>query len=159
MDEGPCGPGESLCCLGAEPCSGSVPEALEKLHEFWRRTWLRETPDVEAQLASCAEVLGEAVLPSDRAVLQAIELKASAARQRGGAAGIDGWHGNKVAAQIWEDLLPFLHACESHGRVPGATLICQVHIPKASKPGRPGDCASYAASLRPISVLSGRLPG
>ena len=140
--------------------SGTIGETLQYIKAHWRTIWDRATvawSDVQASFRFPAARAHQFIVPS------VSDLRQAAQRLRGRAAGLDGWHGDEVAAipdEVWrvfQKLLEqwFQRARDGHDSPfpHDWRVIRQTHIPKTkAQEERQPWVALSVKDLRPISI-------
>ena len=144
--------------LNDDEASQSMPEALNKVRCYWRSVWDTRQHSTTDCIQKCLETLGAPTPIAQWEPITAAELHSAALRQKGRAAGLDGFSGTEVShlpVKFWTDVVHLFQEFERSGVSPEAwNNIKQVHLPKPNKGKRARDGATDAASMRPICILS-----
>ena len=135
--------------------SKSNQEALKTIRAFWQTIWHRNGPSPNDAFQSwCLHTPRAQALPWKK--LSAQEMYTQAKKQRGSAAGPDGFSGTEVSElplRAWEILEILLDRWISRGELPSVwQSVRQVHLQKPDAKLRPDDGAIAAQDMRPISI-------
>jgi len=135
--------------------STSNQEALKAIQAFWQTIWNRNGPSPSDAFQSwCLHTPRAQALPWNN--LRAQEMCTQAKKQRGSAAGPDGFSGTEVSElplRAWEIVEILLDRWISRGELPSVwQSVRQVHLQKPDAKLRPKDGAIAAQDMRPISI-------
>ena len=143
-----------------DEASQSMPEALDKLSCYWRSVWDTRQHSNTDSIQKCLEALGAPTPAAQWEPITAAELCTAASKQKGTAAGLDGFSGTEVSylpLKFWTDVVQLFQEFERSGLIPEAwNNIKQVHLPKPNKGKRIRDGATDVATVRPICIMSVR---